>query len=292
MAKESVGGVSFTNDRAQLAVLEVGGREIKVLHLEDLKKASDRETWFLEAAVEMRDKGFKVAGKVKKISVALDNTSVFLHSFPLDRTMTAAEQIEHLDWELANYIDNYNTTDYVRDWHILGGDGSESVSNILAACVNRPMINSLSTDLSARGLELHVVDTNHFCALYALITNYPEVRDKNVVLATVDQDRIDAGRIANGWLVSYQYTLGSRIEEAADFIEGFSNRPEITDVFLYGLGPTSELFAKLKRSSRKSITILDPLRRLTLASSVTGVKSLASQANRFATAIGCALRKE
>ncbi|MBI4546631.1 MAG: hypothetical protein HY707_01520 [Ignavibacteriae bacterium] len=292
MGKEYIGGVSFTDDTAQVAVLEVGGSEIKVRYLEDIKKGSSDDLWFLQGVFEMKEKRVRKVKKVKKVSVAVDNASLFLHSFPMDTSLTKAEQNEHVDWELSNYLSEYNPKDYVNDVHILRTKAREHVCHVLTISVKKSLIYGIQNMLSENKFELHIIDTNHFGAQYALITNYPEVKTKVVALVAVAHHRVDAGLLHSGRLIAYRYGLMTNRDDAVKLLQEVLKDTTISDLFIYGTAVSTEVVGAIENSLNIKVTKLNPFQRLKIASSFRDFERFLGREHRFAASVGCALRKE
>src|ERR1700741_559522 len=134
MGKEYVAGLSMADGRAQLAVFEVKERETRLLHVEEYDANGQSSLWFLRGILEPHAKPVK---KVTRVSIALEYSSVLLHSFPIDASLTQPEQNEHVHWELANIIPDYRANDHVCDVHILKTQARDQVAEILVVAVKR-----------------------------------------------------------------------------------------------------------------------------------------------------------
>ncbi|MBI4810535.1 MAG: hypothetical protein HY800_03660 [Ignavibacteriales bacterium] len=147
MAKEIIAGISVSGKLAHLAVFEIRETETKLLHIEEFTNTSGDELWFLSKVLNPNSRILK---KITKVSVALDSASIVLHRFPMDITLTQAEQNEHVHWELSNFITDYQAKDYVYDLHILRLNAREQVADLLVVAVKRVKIYKIQEALAAK----------------------------------------------------------------------------------------------------------------------------------------------
>ena len=289
MSKEIVAGISYANETAQVAVLEIRKGDIRVLHLEEYKNDKTGDLWFLQNLITRKEKTFK---KISKVSVALDSASVVLHSFPIDSSLSQVERNEQVAWELSNLIRGFNGKEYINDVHVLQMHAQDHVADSFVVAAKRTDVFKIQHALADRKFELHIVDTNHFGGQYALLVNYPEVKMKTVALASVGEHRIDIGTLNHGRLTSYCYSKHSIEDEAVAFLSGFISKLPATDLFVFGTGIDSSLMRKLQTECSFVVTKLNPFRRLSVASSVRDFSALAGKEHHFGACVGVALRKE
>lgn len=288
MGKEISAGVSVSADRAQVAVLEIKRGIIKVRHLEERSRADSGGNWFFEPFVERQP---RVIRKVSKVSLALDNTSVFVHLFPMDSTLTQAEQNEHVQWELSNYLRDYSAKEYLHDSHVLQTHARGQYSDVMVVVVKRSVIDNLQQTLADAKFDLYKVDTIHFGGQYALLTNYPEVRTKTVAILTVDPNRIDVGILTNGRLVKYRYFPIQSDDAIVACLEEFLSGSTIAEFFLHGTSLNGGLPARLEEKFSVLVFLLNPFRRLRISRWFKDFDAIVGQEHRFAAAVGCALLK-
>ena len=288
MTKELIAGVSFSGNAAQTVILEVQPDGIELHHLEEFQNKSNNDIWFLDGILGARN---DVGTKVSKIAVALDNAGVFLHSFPLDSSLTQPEQNEHVQWELSNYIDGFKPKDYINDIHVLRTHAREQISEILAVCVRRSLAFNIQNTLVSKKLDLQLVDTNHFCSQYALLVTHTEVKTKIVALADVTNNRVDVGILMNGRLTNYRYALSATVNDAVTFIENQLKTNSLSDVYLCGSGVSFELAKALRSRQGINVATLNPFRKIRIAPSFRGFDKFIGQEHRFASCVGAVLGK-
>src|SRR5436309_10373848 len=133
MAKNLVAGVSFSDNAAYVAVLELHRGRITVVQLEEHKNGRNGELWFLERLLRNR-KAFR---KVSKVSVALDGRSIIQHTFPMDVTLTPREQSEQLQWELGNFVQGFEAGERITEVHELRPNPDDQFSDMYVASARR-----------------------------------------------------------------------------------------------------------------------------------------------------------
>ena len=289
MSKEFVAGVSFSDDTAQTAVFEVREDNVELQYLSEHTKKDGGELWFFDALFGL--KGRKVR-KISRVSVAIDNSLALTHTFPLDCTLTQTEQNEHVQWETSNFLPDYRPQDFINDLHTLQTDIREGVSEVSVVTVRRSMIHNIQRSLTEHGLEIHILDTNHFGAEYALLRGYPENKTKTIALVCISRNRMDVGILEQGQLKSYRFAMVSSVEEGREFIGGLKLDTTFRDVFLYGTSVSSGFLAAIRSMSGVKVTLLNPFRRINVASSCREFDQFIGKEYRFSACTGIALRKE
>ena len=284
-----VAGVSFGDGVAHVAVLEVRKQHVELRYLQEISDGSGGELWFLQPLIARAARPLR---KVKKASVAIDNASVFLHSFPLDTTLSQVEQNEHIVWELSNFLPDFKPGEYIRDVHTLQVHAQQHVNDVFVVAARRSLIFEIQEALAKEKIELHVADTSHFGAQYALLVNYPEVKTKTTALLNVSQARVDGGILHNGRLTRYRYLPATSADEVLEFLQSLVNIHSITDVFFYGTNATHSIVNAARQQLKVNAEMLNPLRRLPVSSRFRDFSVYNGREYRFAPAIGCALRKQ
>jgi len=288
MAKELLVGLSFSDATAQMAILEIQSGTNEIRFVEEYEKKSDSEVWFLDHVIGLKERGF---GRLSSISVAFDNNSAFLHSFPLDGTFTQSEQNEQVHWELSQLIADFRPNDYINDIHILRTNAREQVWDVLAVSLRRSLVYGMQEILSQEKLDLRLVDTNHFGAQAAMLMIHPDVKRKTVGLAGFTGNRIDVGILTKGRLTDYRYSTGTDVTEITKFLQAIVNEFVATEIMVHGTGATFDLTKALRSSLSVNITMLNPFRKMRVSSSFRGFDKFIGYEHRFAACVGSALRR-
>ena len=287
MAKEFIAGISYDNETAQFAVLELQSDGIALHHLEEFQKSGNSEIWFLRP---LTDKKNVSGGVITKAALTLDHRVVFLHQLPLDSSLTQPEQNQHVQWELSNYIEHFKPKEYITDIHVLRTQAKEQVLDILSVSVKRSHVFNIQQALDDHKIDLALVETNYFGAHHALLIVHPEVRSKPTALAGISKDRMDVGIITNGRLTKYHYVLTSSADEVVSQLTDHLKANNVSDLYLYGTQVSFEL-TKSVRASGLNSNLLNPFRKIHVSPSFRGFDKFIGQEHRFASCIGAVLRK-
>lgn len=288
MPKEYIAGISFDESSSQIVVLEQHEEGLELHYLEDSRKASEKDIWFLDSIPTMKE---KFVGKISKASISINNSNVFLYSFPIDSSLIQSEQNEQMQWELSNFIDDFKPKDYITEVHVLRTKAREQISDILTVSVKRTLLFNIQTCLTDNKIDLQTIDTNHFGAQGALLFTHPDVKTRTVGLIGVNQGRLDFGIIQNGRLLDYRYSVNASMDDGINFIVEIVKDTSISEIFLYGAAATFEYKKSLRSSIGIIITTLNPFRRIRISPSLKGFDKYIGSEHSFASSVGIALMK-
>ncbi len=231
--------------------------------------------------------------QAKKISVALDTAHLVLNTIPVDDSLSRVEINEHMNWELGQYFPGMPPRDFISDIHVLTQHPQEKWNEILSVSVKRSEAYGIQRSLARLGLELHILDADHFSADNALRTNYPDTDSKYLALVGVKENRLDISLIKNGNMESYSYFLVQSNKEIVDQVAALARDTSgIRSITVYGPYLDKDLLVQMRRASVLLVEALNPLRHVKIADSLRLADHLAVPSYRFASAIGVALRRE
>ncbi len=285
MSKEIVAGIGLDNDRATLVILKVKEKVTKLLYIEEFVKTNAEELWFLEKILHPVNRRFK---KIKKVSIAIDSTSAFLHLFPLDETLNQSEQNEHIHWELSNFIKDYNSKDYINDPHILKTHAREQVADVLVVSAKRSLISDVQEALRNKGIELHIIDTNYFGAECSLLNAIPEIKTKTIGLVHLTSNSYDVGIISNARLIQYSFGIAASPEVIAERLQNITNESSITQIFCCGSAGSVEFVENLGNITGIHTLFFNPFGKIKTSRCKDYTNILGSE-HRFAASTGIAL---
>ncbi|HTK83029.1 MAG TPA: hypothetical protein VL633_12115 [Bacteroidota bacterium] len=288
MGKEFIAGVSFADNAAQVAVLKLHRGNITVVHLEEYKSGSKDDLWFLES---FRRKESKIFKKLSKVSVALDGSMLLQHSFPMDSTLSEDDRREHILWEMSNFLPGKSPGEHALDARVLREGSTEGVTEMFVASASRPYILRIAEELEDHNYELQIVDTIYFAGQYSLAVNYPELQ-KNIALASVGEQRVDAGILEEGNLVSFRSFTGASPVERAEQLVHFMREEEVNSAQIFGSGCSFGFIKTLQGNGNVEVTKMNPFRRVQMSSDLVDSGMARGQEHRFASCVGIALRKE
>lgn len=284
-----VAGLSYAGDTLRTAILQVKKAGPVLCHLSEEKADDLTGAWFLRGVIEP---GARLLRKVSAVSVGVDNASVFYHSFPADQSLTREEREEMIDWELSHFIAGYAAPDFIRDVHMLVPESGTAVPGLLVVAANRAFVQNITSTIRSRKVDLQVIETNFFGAVYALGVNYPETAMKRVMIAAIEGDRVDAGILCRGKLERHACRRTTGQDELTGFLAGAAAAGRVDEAFLAGGGATHALVMAARARLGIPVEMLNPSRRLRLKRRFARENEFAGVEHRFASVIGCALRRQ
>ncbi len=287
MPKEYLAGISIDGMIARIAVLLAKSSGIKVYDLLEVTKNSEDPLWYLEA---FRQKN-KSLRHVTRVSIALDDAVVVRHAFPLDTSLTSADRIGHIRWELSQVVAGFDPAVYLNDLHILRQDAERQVAETLIVAVPRTVITTVRDLLGSAEIGLHKVDTRYFGGQYALITNYPDIGDAPVCLCAFGDEKMDAGLIENGRVVRYLSVSHGDEERLLDRMAIWLGDIRPGTIYLWGSPLPVGLADVLAEKFSSQTVLLDPFRRLKISGRLRRRRLIDGREHQFAAAVGCALLK-
>ena len=228
------------------------------------------------------------------ISFCLDSRWVFIHSFPLDQNISESERADQITWELSNYLADSKVEDYVTGTATLVEMPTLRASIVLAAAVKRDLISLFRRVASRLGLQIVVIDVDHFGAEHALRWNYPEIEDGTVSLVGVKSNGIDVSIIQNGKPVSYRWgelVSGMTVPRLVDQLLGQASngRSPVKKCFFYGENENASTPLLSDQGGDPPAEIMDPVRNVSLPRQLRRLSR--TTFHRYAPAIGLAMRE-
>ena len=284
-----VAGVSYAGDVLRTAVLRLKRDGPVLCHLSEERGDALTGAWFLRPVLEPN---IRMLRKVSAVSVGVDNASVFYHSFPADPSLSREEREEMIDWELSQYIAEYAAPDFVRDVHLLVPEAGTAGPGVLVVAANKAFIRDVTSLLGKGRLGLQVIETNFFGAVYALGANYPEAAMKRTLVASIEGERIDAGILSHGKLERHVTRSAAGQDDLLAFLAGAAVSGRVDQAYLAGGGATHAQVVAAKPRLGIPVELLNPVRGLRLKKKFERENEFAGVEHRFASVIGCALRRQ
>lgn len=290
MAAYLSSGVSVSGDFAHFVVLKTKDLKTDLIYLEEYKRTEidTNDVWFLKL-ITMRNES--VAEKSRDLSVALDKKMLFIHSFPMDSSLSQVEQNGHLNWELSQLISSYHSMDYISDTHKLQTHAKEKHNDVLSVTIKRSLINQIHDYAAQNNLHLNIIDAAHFAAGETLLQNYPEIKTQTCALVGISKFQIEYSCYNDGHLIEYNHRPETNIEFVLQYLKQHISEKIFNSVYVYGPGVDSELFNTLQTEITPQVYLLNPFNRINIASSVKNFDRFVNNTHRFVPAVGIALRK-
>jgi Tfp pilus assembly PilM family ATPase len=223
------------------------------------------------------------------MSFGLNTRMVMLDSVPMDATLSQQEVDQHVRWELAHHMANAMPQSYSISAIPLASDGSVTTTAVVA--VRKTFVNFLGHVCTLIGGNLHIVDIDHFTAENALMYNYPDVAAKNIILAGVDEESMDASVMKNGSAV-HIVTFGRTDDEGITPLAALVKEIKPDLIYMHGRLVTGDLTERIRSACSVPVEIVDPFNKVNLPKTIKNYDAIYEHRQEFASAVGLALRSE
>jgi Tfp pilus assembly PilM family ATPase len=231
--------------------------------------------------------------RARRMSMSLDTAMLFLNSMPVEQGLTRSEINDHVKWELSQYFPDTNVSEFITDVHILTERANEPYNEALSVSLRRHDAATIQRAAQAAGMELAIVDADHFAADTALRVNYPDTYRKYIALIGVKENRLDISLMRNGSLESYRYIIVQSNQEIIQGIASLARKtPGIYSMTVYGPYLDRDLLTHIRRGSPILVEALNPLRHVNVSDTLRLAEHLTVPSYRFAAAVGVALRRD
>jgi Tfp pilus assembly PilM family ATPase len=231
--------------------------------------------------------------KARRASVAMDTSLLFISMLPMEEGLTRNEITEQITWELSQYFPELPPKEFISDIHPATHPESEHWREVLSVSVRRSHAAAIQKMLAQLGLELHILDVDHFAADTALRLNYPDAYRKYIALVGVKENRLDISMIRNGSMESYTYAVVESNKEIVDRMTRLSQEAKgVHAITTYGPYLDRDLLTQIRRSSKLLVEAMNPLRHIQVSDSLRIADHLSMPSYRFAAAVGAALRRD
>lgn len=295
-------GVSFLNGQIQVAEIE-HGKKLTVTALGERSCSvdfADVNGKLSQAHPAVSTFAAELGGLLKKekidaefISFALPTEPVFINVIPVDRTLEGQALSSHLQWELEQYDPPIPVKDCIISAQPLPG-GNGEVNHMLIVSVHRGTVGFLKKAVSGLKPRLKFIDIDHFSTEKSLRINYPELKEKAVMLLGLRPGRTDASLVLGGEVRDHRAypTPGPQEVKAAAgrYFETISKKEsgKPAKVILHGVDATYGIISLIQHEIGIETLPLHAVRKLSPSKALS--EAYGSESARFAAAIGLALR--
>jgi Tfp pilus assembly PilM family ATPase len=294
----SIVGIGLGSNSLQAVEIDHSGRTKTVLAMGEYLYARTRGEKSPEQKSDIFSEGlsffFNSQGfRSKRVSVALDTSSLFLHTLPVEAGLSGSQMTEQLNWELNQYFPETNPKDFITDVHVLSENPAQRLKEILSVSVRRKETARIQRAIAAIGRTVHIVDVDHFASETALRVNYPDTSAKDLALVGIKRHRVDISLLRKGVMESYRYHLVESDAELIEHVGSLSREARgVFSIVAYGPYLDNNLLVGIRRKSNILVEALNPLRHLSVSRTVRLGDNVAGPSYRFAAAIGVALRQD
>ncbi len=297
-------GLSFLQNKIQLAEVE-HAKNLTVTCLAERETAMDFTTagttlnashpQLANFVAELRDLLKQNRIIPTALSFALPPEPMFIAIIPADPALKGGEWTEHLQWETSQYLPGVSPKEFILDSHRLPLEGSGAPQAFMVA-VRKGMVAFLQKVAAELKSRMHIVDVDQFSTEKALITNYPEILEHDIVLFCLRPTGLDASLIHHGQMTDYRSFPSDGTADPRRSITTYlkyvkeryrANQPAA--LLLHGAEVTQNLVVALRgETGIKQTVALNAVRKLQVSDKI--YKPYVKESQRFAAAIGLALR--
>jgi Tfp pilus assembly PilM family ATPase len=296
-------GVNFTENFIQIVELKKHGNKNYVSCLDEIESDIDFNSDILDL-IRKPNSAFSIVENVSKllkrnklnskhISVSLSASSLFMIHLPIDSRLDELELKEHLDWEISNLFPGEPSSSFNIATCPL--NSSHGIKNILVVVIRKEIVNFFKYLFNQFNLDAVVFDIDHFAVIKALVMNYPEIVNENIVLIGYRNGYLDYSVLENGSLVDYKFKklLGgeNHYSNLSSQILSFVDRNIVSSWFLYGKAIRHDLVTSLRNHlSGVRVESINPFRRLDIDSNLNRRQELMMDRLYFTPAVGLAIK--
>lgn len=233
----------------------------------------------------------RITSGSKMFSFGLNSRMVMMQTFPLDIDLAPNEIEQHAQWEVSQYFPNADPDSYFITTQVLNTIEESHVSNTVVVAVRKQFVNFLSNVCTQLHAMLHIVDVDHFGAENALLLSNPELHEKKAVFVGVDEDSFDASVLVNGTPHDIR-TMERASDTDVDMLAAFISENAPDAVFFHGRMVNETLLSAVEQRIGMPPEIVDPFKHVMLPPSIRNFEEISKNKQRYASAIGLALRTE
>ncbi|HWP82242.1 MAG TPA: pilus assembly protein PilM [Bacteroidota bacterium] len=230
----------------------------------------------------------------KTISFALPPESMFINSIPVDVTLKGPELTSYLQWEIQQYFPNAGPKDFITDFHALPHK-LQGAKQTFVVSVKRGVVGFLQNVAAGVGLQLAVIDIDHFSTEKTLRVNYPEIAAHTVALFGIRKGALDASLVHKYEMIDYRPYVATTPEEihkaVLHYVKYLKQRDGIGTpeaLILHGMEVPREILKPLHEESGIQALAFNAMRKLTTPDKLK--TAFGKESYRFTAAIGLALR--
>jgi Tfp pilus assembly PilM family ATPase len=235
----------------------------------------------------------------KTVSLAIGTSQAFLITLPLDLSEGKHSINSKIYWELSNYFpDNYNDF-IVNTYRLSSVMPSSGTGEFLIIAVLKNSLEFVKRVFKLCGLELNIVDIDHFATEHIFRNSYPaEVENEDVLIAGIKKGRIDYGVISKRKYSFYTYSKYysapelnlSLVRKVNSLLGDRLSRLNIRKIVLYGDTVEDDSVEALKKIPGLKPVVINPFENINSSSVFLKNEELRKISYSFAPSCGVALR--
>lgn len=239
MSNELICSLYFQPHRTSVAVLEMSDNGFSLRHLQHLTAIInlDDSADGSATALELCDLLEHLDGTLHKVFVTISSEYSLLTHIPAVEK-DSLEFLELLDLEVRTHFPDRERTDFYAKVTPLGVNGEMN----LVSLIDKELLVRIEKIVSNLGVPLTDVNVAPFASINSFSYNYPELRNKYVMLVEVCKDAIEYIMMYDNRIIMYEYDGYSSDADLADKIEmkvgSMSSRLGVALAGMYFYGET------------------------------------------------------
>lgn len=251
---------------------------------------------------------------VQHVIFTLDSQFTIIKKLPYDQSLSEAELIDQVDWEVKEF--SYSPNDeYIVDFYRLKPTTRRNSHEMIVVAIREQLVKNLRKMFSATRIRVRVIDLDVFSATRAIEMNYDlrigdivalvEVQPAGLLFTIIeDKEYCLSQEVPLSRLKVETDSLDSLDQdEIAKFIAKELRRiildnklgekvEDINRIFLYGDMVKDDILENLQNNYSIRIDRANPFRRLLFAPNVSVDENIWSRPETFTVCVGSALRKK
>lgn len=231
----------------------------------------------------------------KKVSCAIDSQSLFITPMPTDNSLNKSELHDQIMWELGIHFSGEDPKNFITECITLEEKPEQGIHDKIMITIRRDMVGAYQKILNSFGLNLGIVDVDHFGAEHALRLNYPEIAHHTVAFLGIKKASFDFTVLRKGHAVAYSSSEFSNPSDAAVQIAALltlHQQKKISKIYIHGPLVGTELLRSFRDQLSVPFEVIDIFKRIKFGKQLREGAKYRRLAYQFAPCVGMALRKE
>lgn len=302
-------GISFSGNSIFFSELNSENGSVKLNNTSSVKINFDFEDSFYRhkssqkdltnIAAEIMNYVSKRDTAIYDAALTLGTSQAFLLTLPIDYSEGKSSMNSKIYWELSNYFpDNYN--EYVINTYRLNNTmPCRESDEFLIIAVHKHTLEFIKRIFKISGLNLKLIDVDHFSAEFALRSSYNNLlENRRVLLTGLKRGRVDYGFIDSRKYKGYMYSkYNSDIEFNLSLVKKLNSIFEknifinsIERIYLYGDEIYDSTIDALRKLDKAPVEIMNPFIGINAVESLLSNDNLRKDAYKYSASCGAALR--
>ncbi len=214
--------IFFNTDRTYLTYIEKQSDGLELLYLNstdnkiDLAVADSDES--ISGMAELRAMFEEIGGAFDRVAITLPAESVFVSKIPGGSNLDTKDLKRMVNFEIRQLFPQFNFEDFITTVTPLAPtlDGK---SIVLCAIIPNDVLSVATSAIAPLSNHVDSIEISQLSAHTALRYNYPELADKNIVLASIQSQFIDISLSKGGVPAYYNLISFSSIDKIGEVLE-------------------------------------------------------------------------